>query len=82
MLAVLKAKIEQYWHDLSGEARAELEKALADAKEAEAKLSGVVSTAKADLEAAIETAGPGVRAAVEAAVAKLVAEAEGLLGKL
>jgi hypothetical protein len=80
MLAVLEARIRAFWHDLTGEARAELEQALADAKTDEAQLEPLISAFKADLESAIAAAEPGLRKAVEDLVAKLAADAAALLG--
>jgi hypothetical protein len=80
MLAALEAKLGTFWHDLTGEARAELEKALADAKDAEAQLKPLLAAFGTDLEKAVAGAEPGLKAAVEDLVAKLAADVAAILG--
>lgn len=79
MFAALEAKLRTYWHDLTGEARAELEKALADVKAEEAKFGPLVTEAKADVAAIIAALEPEVKAAVESRLAQLVKDVETLL---
>ena len=80
MLAALEAKLKLFWHDLTGEARAELEKALADAKANEAQLKPLIGGFKADLEAVIAAAEPELKKAAENLLAKLAADAAAILG--
>jgi F0F1-type ATP synthase membrane subunit b/b' len=79
MLAALEAKLKAFWHDLTGEARAELEKALADARAAEAQLEPLLAAFRADLEKAVAGAEPGLKAAVEDLAAKLAADVAAIL---
>lgn len=80
MFAALEQKLADYWHELTGEARAELEKALADAKAEEEKLTPLLTAFEADLKAAVTAAEPGVKSTVETLLAKFLADAGGLLG--
>jgi hypothetical protein len=80
MLAALEAKIKGFWGDLTGEAREELEKALADARAEEAKLKPLISAFETDLEAVVAEAEPELKKAAEGLVAKLVADVAALLG--
>jgi hypothetical protein len=80
MLAALEAKIKLVWNDLTGEARAELEKALADAKADEAQLKPLIGTFKTDLEGVLAAAEPELKKAAGALLAKLVADASAILG--
>jgi hypothetical protein len=80
MLAALEARIRLVWHDLTGEARADLERALADAKAHEAQLKPLVGAFRTDLEEAIAAAEPGLKSAAESLVAKLAADVAAILG--
>jgi hypothetical protein len=80
MLAALEAKLEAVWHDLSGEARTELEEALDDAKEDEAQVRPLIAAFRADLEGIVASAEPGLKKAAGDLVAKLAADAAALLG--
>jgi hypothetical protein len=80
MLAALEAKLRLVWRDLSGDARTELEKALADAKVAEAQLKPLIGTFNTDLEGVIAAAEPGVKKAAGDLLAKLIADAAAILG--
>lgn len=81
MLAAIEAKLEQVWHDLTGEARTELEQLLADAKAQEAKFEPLLGQFEADLKAAVADLAPEVKSAIEALLARLLAGAAPLLGK-
>lgn len=80
----IEAKLAEIWHDIDGEARAELTALLADAKaEAEtlkADLVPLASQLEADVKSAVATLAPEVQAAVAAIVAKFIADAQSLLG--
>ena len=80
MLAALETKIRLVWHDLTGEARAELEKALADAKADEAQLKPLIDAFRTDLEGVMAQAEPGLKKAAEDLLVKLAADAAALLG--
>ena len=80
MLAGLEAKIKLFWRDLSGDARAELEKALAGAKADEARLKPLIGTFKTDLEGIVAAAEPELKQAAGELVAKLAADAAAILG--
>jgi hypothetical protein len=80
MLAALEAKLKLYWRDLSGAARTELEKALADAKADETQLKPLIAAFKTDLEGIVAAAEPGLKQAAAELVAKLVADATAILG--
>jgi hypothetical protein len=80
MLATLEAKVRLFWHDLTGEARAELEKALADARADEAQLKPLIDTFRTDLEDVISAAEPGLKKAAEDLLEKLIADAAAILG--
>lgn len=79
MFAAFEAKLKQYWHDLTGEARAELETALADVKAGEARLVPLAAEAKADLEVIVKDVEPEIKAAVSGRLAQLVKDVEALL---
>lgn len=78
MLGKLKAEIEKLWSEVSGEARIEVEHALADVEAKVVKFQPLVKDAVTGIEAAIQTAAPEVQAAVKAEMDKLVAEVEAL----
>jgi hypothetical protein len=80
MFAALEAKLRAYWHDLTGEARADLEKALEEVKAEEAKLAPLLTTFEADVKAAVAVAEPELKSAVEALLGKLLADAGSVLG--
>lgn len=80
MFAAIEAKLEQVWHDLTGEARVELERLLADAKAEEAKILPLAAGFEAALKVAVADLAPEVRTALESLAAKLVADLGGLLG--
>jgi hypothetical protein len=79
MFAALEAKIAACWHELTGEARAELEKALADAKAEEAKLAPLLTTFEADLKAAVAVAEPELQKVIEGLLSKLLADAAAVI---
>jgi F0F1-type ATP synthase membrane subunit b/b' len=80
MLAALEARLKSFWHKLDGEARAELEDLLEQAKQAEQQVAPVIATAGADIKALVATAEPEVKSAVETRLGKLVTDVEALLG--
>lgn len=86
MLEALEAKIETYWHDLTGEAREEIAKELSDAKaeaagvkERLAKFGPLVTEAENDVKSLISEDGPALKEAIAARIAQLVKDAEALL---
>lgn len=79
MFEKLEAELSKLWGEVSGDARKEVEAALAKAKQDEAAIAALVGTAKTQIEAAVAAAEPGVKTAVEAAVQALVAELEKLI---
>ena len=81
MFAALEAKIKQYWANLSGEAKAELEDALDDVKAQEAKFAPLLTAFESDLKAAVAAVEPEVKASVETLLTKLLEDAGSLLGK-
>jgi hypothetical protein len=80
MFEAFEAKVKAFIATLDGEAKADLEKALAGAKAELASLSPVVSQFEADLKAAVAAAEPAVKAAVEGLLAKLIADFAPMLG--
>jgi hypothetical protein len=80
LLAPIEAKLEQIWSEVTGEARKEVEQALADVRAEVAKVEPLLTSFKTDVEAAVEAAGPGVKAAVEALAAKLLEDAAAIFG--
>jgi F0F1-type ATP synthase membrane subunit b/b' len=74
VFAALKAKLEQIWDDVTGDARREVEQAVADLEAEIAKVQPVVTEFKAQLETAVAAAEPEVKAAVEALAGKLAAD--------
>lgn len=81
VFAAIEKKLEQIWGDVTGEARAELEQLLADAKGELAKFEPLLGQFGTDLRAAIADLAPEVRSAIEALLSKLLADAGPLLGK-
>lgn len=81
VFAAIEAKLAQIWDDVTGEARAELEQLLADAKAELAKFGPLLGQFGTDLRTAIADLAPEVRSAIEALLAKLLADAAPLLGK-
>jgi molecular chaperone GrpE (heat shock protein) len=77
----VKAIAEKLYKDISGEARADLEKALADVEAEVSKIEDMVQTAAADVKAAVVAASPAIQAAVEAELEKLVTSLLGLFEK-
>lgn len=77
----VKAIAEKLYKDISGEARADLEKALADVEAEVSKIEEMVQTAAADVKAAVTAASPAIQAAVEAELEKLVTSLLGLFEK-
>ena len=71
ILAPIEAKLEQIWSEVTGEARKEVELALADVRAEVAKVEPLLTSFKTDAEAAVAAAEPAVKAAVEALVTKL-----------
>lgn len=79
ILAALKAKIRAYWHDLSGEARADLEQALADVKDGEVKARTSLASFRQHLDGIADTE-PGLKTALTALATQLEAELGSFLG--
>lgn len=90
VFAGLEAELGKLWATISGEARAALEVAVADAKseisaleskaaDVEARVRTVVAQVSGDVKAAVAAADPGVKAEVEALAEKLVADVEAAL---
>jgi hypothetical protein len=77
-LATVESEITSWWHELTGEARAEIQKALDDAKAEEAdvaaQLKTLIAAAKAAVEEAVTAAEPGIAAAVKTLVGQLEAD--------
>ena len=80
LLAPVEAKLEQIWSEVTGEARTEVELALADVRAEVAKVEPLLTSFKTDVEAAVEAAEPAVKAAVEALAAKLLEDAAAIFG--
>ena len=80
LLAPIEAKLEQIWSEVTGEARAEVEKALADVRAEVAKVEPLLTSFKTDVEAAVAAAEPAVKTAVEALAAKLLEDAAAIFG--
>ena len=80
LLAPIEAKLEQIWSEVTGEARKEVEQALADVRAEVAKVEPLLTAFKTDAEAAVAAAEPVVKAAVEALVTKLLEDAAAILG--
>ena len=80
ILAALKAKIRAYWHDLSGEARADLEQALADVKDGEVKARTSLASFRQHLDELIADTEPGLKTALTALATQLEAELGSFLG--
>jgi len=78
---VIKAKLEAIWHTIDGEAKADLEKALADVEAEVAKAQPILAEFETALKAAVAAAEPEVKAEIEALLAKLLADFAPLLGK-
>ncbi len=81
MFAAIEAKIKAYWNELTGEARADLEKALDDVKARAAQFGPLIAQAKADVGQVIAEVEPEVKAAVEARLAQLAEDAAKLLAE-
>jgi hypothetical protein len=82
-LAAVEAEISAWWHDLTGEARDDIQQALDDAKALEAGVSAevkeAVAQAKQDVENALASAEPGAASDVISALeAKVIAILEKL----
>jgi hypothetical protein len=81
-LAAVEAEISAWWHDLTGEARDDIQQALDDAKALEAGVAEVkeaVAQAKQDVENALASAEPGAASDVISALeAKVIAILEKL----
>ena len=80
ILAPIEAKLEQIWSEVTGEARKEVELALADVRAEVAKVEPLLTSFKTDAEAAVAAAEPAVKAAVEALVTKLLEDAAAIFG--
>jgi hypothetical protein len=74
VFAALEAKLETIWDDVTGDAREEVEKALADLKAGVAKVQPIVTDFEAQVKAAVAAAEPEVKTAVEQLAAKLAAD--------
>jgi molecular chaperone GrpE (heat shock protein) len=77
----VKTVAERIYGDITGQARADLERALADLEAEVTKVEDVVQTAAADVKAAAAGASPEIQAAVDAALQKLVADLLALFEK-
>ena len=80
LLAPIEAKLEQIWSEVTGEARKEVELALADVRAEVAKVEPLLAAFETDVKAAVEVAAPEVKAAVEALAAKLLEDAAAIFG--
>ena len=80
LLAPIEAKLEQIWSEVTGEARKEVELALADVRAEVAKVEPLLTSFKTDVEAAVEAAEPAVKTAVEALATKLLEDAAAIFG--
>jgi F0F1-type ATP synthase membrane subunit b/b' len=80
LFANVKSKLEAFWHKIDGEARAELQQAVAEAETELAKVGPLLTKAEADIKEAVAAAQPAVQAAVTALLQKLLQDAGGLLG--
>lgn len=79
LLTAVEAEAGKLWSEVSGAARADLEKALADAKAEEGKLAPLVGEARTDLEAIVAEVEPEIKAAVSGRLAQLVKDVAALL---
>lgn len=80
ILSEVEQKAEQFWRDLSGAARKDLQEALADAKTDLEKLAPLLQEADSEIKQAIVNAEPAIQSAVIAALVKLLAGAGQVLG--
>jgi hypothetical protein len=80
LLSPIEAKLEQIWSEVTGEARAEVERALADVRAEVAKVEPLLTSFKTDVVAAVEAAEPTVKTAVEALATKLLEDAAAIFG--
>ena len=80
MFTALEEKLEAIWDEVTGEARKEVEQALADVRAEVAKVEPLLTSFKTDVEAAVAAAEPAVKAAVEALAAKLLEDAAAIFG--
>lgn len=76
----IEDKAETFWKDVSGAARKDLQQALADAKASLGQFAPLLQAFEAQLKSTIAAEAPQAVADVEALVAKLLADAGGLLG--
>jgi hypothetical protein len=74
VFAALEAKLETIWDEVTGDAREEVEKALADLKAGVAKVQPIVTDFEAQVKAAVAAGEPEVKTAVEQLAAKLAAD--------
>ncbi len=81
MFAALEAKLAQLWHKIDGEAKAEIEKALADAKAELAQAEPILTEFEAGLKALLVAAEPQLKADAEALLVKLLADFAPMLRK-
>lgn len=79
MLKALESKIGQYWNELTGAARDELQTALSEARAEVAKFGPLVATARDDVASLVAEVEPELKAAVIARIAQLVADVEQVL---
>ena len=80
LLSPIEAKLEQIWSEVTGEARKEVELALAEVRAEVAKVEPLLTAFEADAKAAVAAAEPAVKAAVEALVKQLLEDAAAILG--
>lgn len=81
MFAAIEARLAQIRDDVTGEARAELEQLLADAKGELAKFEPLLTQFEGDLKTVTAGLAPEVKSGIEALLSKLLADAAPLLGK-
>lgn len=82
LFGTFEAKAEKIWASISGDAKRDLQQALADAKAEEAKILPVVTTFGEQLAQQVLTdLGPEAKAIGEQLLAQLLADLGGLLGE-
>jgi F0F1-type ATP synthase membrane subunit b/b' len=81
ILNTIKAKAEKFWQEVTGEARAELQQAVAEAETELAKVGPLLTEFKADVATAVKAAEPAVQTAVAALLQKLLEDAGSVLGQ-
>ncbi len=81
MFEVFEAKLAALWHKIDGEAKAELQQALADLKAEVSQAEPLLTEFEAGLKALLVAAEPQLKADAEALLAKLLADFAPMLGK-